>query len=801
MRVWILRIGISSGVLLLLAALGLWLGLRSSLPMLEGELALAGLDAEVRLERDALGTLTVHAATAADAARALGFAHAQERFFEMDLARRSAAGELAELLGPAALARDRANRVHRFRARMPDYLNALDEEQRALLKAYGEGVNAGLAQLGARPPAYLLLRTPPRAWREEDSLLVGLSMFFELQDAQNRRELGFLQLARHLPLELQQALMAPGTEWDAPLQGPAWAALDRERLIAALPATLPATAHLDLRPSVDDPDLPGSNNFAVDGRLTADGRALLADDMHLGLRAPGTWFRARLIYRDPLAPGGQVDASGASLPGVPGLLVGSTGHIAWGFTNSYGDWLDWVAVDFIDPEKTRYRTPAGDAEVVVLQESIKIKGAADDILEIRQTRWGPLLAATPDGQGLALRWTAHRPGSVDLGLLQLLQAPDIEAAIAIAQRSGTPVQNVLFADRQGRIAWTLMGRLPERLGKCDPKLALQPSRGCDWSPRWLEAERVPRLVDPADGRLWTANSRVVDADGLRVVGDGGYDFGARQRQIRDVLQNRSEFAEKDLLALQLDDRALFLQPWWRRLREVLAAADSQPLLLELERVTRQAPERASVESVSYRAARGYRALLLEQVMNALLAPVKQAEGDAYIAPRASQFEPVLLALLETQPSALLPEGVASFAALQQSAAQSLAEEWRAQGEDFSLRSWGERNSSRICQPLASALPRIFETWLCMPSAPLPGDSNMPRVQGPSFGASQRMVVSPGREVDGIFHMPGGQSGHPLSPFWGAGHAAWESGEISPFLPGAAQHRLRLIPAALRAPGT
>jgi penicillin amidase len=109
------------------------------------------------------------------------------------------------------------------------------------------------------------------------------------------------------------------------------------------------------------------------------------------------------------------------------------------------------------------------------------------------------------------------------------------------------------------------------------------------------------------------------------------------------------------------------------------------------------------------------------------------------------------------------------------------------------RTWGSRNTAAICHPLAGALPEFAKSWLCMPADPLPGDGNMPRVQGPAFGASQRMVVSPGHEAEGIIHMPGGQSGHPLSPFWGAGHDAWVQGTPTPFLPGAAEHRLELQP--------
>ncbi len=790
-------------LLVIAAAAGTYTLLHRSLPQLEGESQIKGLQAEVQVERDALGVVTLRAQNRGDALRALGFIHAQERYFEMDLARRSAAGELAGLVGAAALPRDRANRAHRLRSRMQAELERAPLEQRQQLQAYVEGVHAGLAALRSRPWAYWLLRAQPEPWREEDSLLAGLAMFFDLQDSQNRRELGLLQLRAHRPDALVDWLSAPGSAFDAPLFGEALAAIEPAALAAALQARSREDEKPGARSDVEtgetlaapttdpEPLSSGSNNFAVAGGLTADGRALVADDMHLGLRAPGVWFRVRLIYPDPLAPDGQVDATGVSLPGVPALIVGSSGHVAWGFTNSYGDWHDWVEVQFTDDARGSYRTPEGSEPVQVHQELLHVRGGAPETLEVRDTRWGPLLAEGPDGSGLALRWTAHRPGAIDLGMAELLRAADIEQALDIAQRSGTPTQNFVAGDRHGRIGWTLMGRIPQRIGTCDPLRPLRPLQGCDWAEDWLPAGRAPRLLDPPSQRLWTANSRVVGLEGLPLVGDGGYDLGARQAQIRELLLSREHFSEADLLAIQLDDRALFLQPWWQRLRLEVSAAEGAPELAALEAATRSLPERASTESVSYRAARGFRGLLIEAFSRHLFAPAREALGEEFVEPRLPQIEPVLQAYLNL-PADSVPEGWPAPAELQREAALALARDWRSQGEDFSERSWGERNTSAICHPLASALGPA-RSLLCMPAQPLPGDNHMPRVQGAAFGASQRMVVAPGHEAEGVFHMPAGQSGHPLSPFWDAGHEAWVRGDSSPFLPGPSQHLLTLLP--------
>jgi penicillin amidase len=812
MRRWLVRGLLGLVLLLVLASIAVWMLMRGSLPQLEGSAALPSLAASVEIERDALGTVTLNAGSRLDAVRALGFVHAQERYFEMDLMRKLAAGELAELFGARALPRDRDNRRHRLRARMPEHLAALPDEQRAELVAYTDGVNAGLAALKVRPWSYLLLGAEPAPWREEDSLLVGLAMFFDLQDEFNQRELGLMQLREHLPNALVDLLAAPGTELDAPLFGEPWPALTPTALRAALSDVQAAPAAEPIEPvnasgdpsanSTVDPPAVGSNNFAVSGALTADGRALVADDMHLGLRAPGIWFRLRLRYPDPQAPAGVVDASGASLPGAPVLIIGSTGHVAWGFTNSYGDWLDWVAVDFEDAARTRYRTPEGSEPVQVIEETLKVHGGASETLTVRETRWGPLLEKTSAGQELALMWTAHRPGAIDLGISRLLRAGDLDQAIEIAHSSGMPTQNLVVGDRHGRIGWTLMGRIPKRIGDCDPMTYVRPLQGCDWDHAWLPAGAVPQLLDPASGRLWTANSRIVDAAGLAIVGDGGYDLGARQRQIRDALLGRERFDEATLLSLQLDDRALLMDRWWSRLRTVLEAHPSDPALSALEQATRVRPERASIDSVSYRAARGFRVQLIDSLQARLLAPVIAARGKDWAPPRPLQMEALAVAMLDT-PEVMLADGSPlDSAELQRAAAQVLARELIALGSDLSQRSWGERNTSTICHPLGAGLPWPLRQWLCMPAQPLPGDSHLPRVQGPGMGASQRMVVAPGHEAEGMFHMPGGQSGHPLSPFWGAGHEAWAEGENTPFLPGPMRFRLELrapdtaVPAAL-----
>lgn len=777
-------------LLLSLLALGGWWLLRGSVPALDGQQVAIGLGAPVTVQRDALGVVTIDAASEADAMRALGWVHAQERFFEMDLMRRSAAGELAELVGPAALDMDRQHRVHRLRARADAMLAGFAGGHRDMLRAYVDGVNAGLAALRVRPWPYLLLRTQPRAWVLADSPLVGDAMYFDLQEAAFTRRRALLALRAATPPALYALLARDGTAWDAPLQGaprgaaklPDAATLDLRRL--------PQPAHARALAVQDTParDI-GSNNFAVSGALTADGRAILADDMHLGLRVPNIWFRARLRYPSADAPGGRVDVSGVSLPGLPGVIVGSNGHVAWGFTNSYVDTFDWRVV-----HPCGHPGESGCTPVHTTRESIRVARAAPVALNVEETDWGPILGRTRDGNALALRWAAHLPGALDLGIDGFAKAGDLRALLAAADRAAVPTQNLLAVDSGGHIAWRWLGPLPVRAPGCvaQPMATpvVSPASSClPWS---IATDRSPALVDPPSGRLWTANARVVDGALLAQAGDGGYALGARARQIRDDLFARSRFAEPDLLAVQLDDRAVFLQRWWRLLQDEATSART-PALQALAGASARWDGRASVDSTSYRIARAWRLAVHARLLDGLTAPAQAALGDDFTMPDLPQFEGVAWPLVTQRPANMLPRRFASWDALFEDAARQVRDDL-AEGGPLASRTWGERNTAHICHPLARAVPALLKPWLCMPADALAGDSNMPRVTAPDFGASERLVVSPGHEADAILHMPGGQSGHPLSPYWGAGHADWVKGRATPLLPGAAQHTLRLLPA-------
>jgi penicillin amidase len=787
-------------ILISLAALATWLLMRGSLPRLDGESSVPGLSAPVSIQRDDRGVVTIDADSESDAMRALGYLHAQERYFEMDLMRRTSAGELAELFGAVAVDTDKRHRVHRMRARVTRHLDTIVGDKRSMMQAYVDGVNAGLADLRVRPWPYLVLRRQPEPWTLEDSALTGYAMYFDLQDSTNARELALLRMRPHVPPALFALLTHDGSQWDAPIQGAvrgdAVVPTPDQVDLRALPS--PATA---MASAMRDAPVKGSNNFAVSGALTADGRAIVADDMHLGLRAPNIWFRARLRYDDPQAPGGRVDANGFTLPGLPAIVVGSNGHVAWAFTNSYGDWLDWQQIPACDDDTDPSATSACPG-IRRTTERIDVAGGETVDFVVEETDWGPVLHRNPDGSRMALRWVAHLPGSLTLGLADLLSARTVDEALRVADHTAIPAQNMLVGDRDGGIAWRLLGPVPRRADAClatpaglakDTGAAIPNLfNGASTCPPWpLETSAGVSVDGTGVDRLWTANSRVVDGELLGRIGDGGYTLGARAKQIRDGLMGKTHFDERDLLAIQLDDRAILLERWWRLLREQPTQADT-PALHALADAAAEWQGRAGIDSVGFRLVRAWRLAVHDRIAAGLAAPARAALEDGFEPPSIPQLEGVAWPLVTRQPAHLLPPRFDSWQALFEDAAVEVRDELSAQGP-LAQRNWGERNTANICHPLSRALPAFARSLLCMPAEPLPGDANMPRVQGPDFGASERMVVSPGHEADGIIHMPGGQSGHPMSPFWGAGHDDWVHGRPTPFLPGEAVHEMQLSP--------
>jgi penicillin G amidase len=785
--------------------------LRGSLPQLDGEVALTGLSERVSVSRDGLGIPSVRGRSRADVARATGFLHAQDRFFQMDLSRRRAAGELSALVGPRALIIDRQLRAHRFRAAARNGLARLPAHDRQVLDAYVDGVNAGLQALGARPFEYVVLRQTPAPWRAEDSLLVLLSMFVELQDLRGSYESSVGTMYEVLPQEVAAFVNSPGTEWDTPVVGEAFPVptipsetaynlrqrrrgkppIDLDERRRQLQLATAAQALQDPAAAVAaELSAVGSNNWAVAGRHTANGGALLANDMHLAVRVPNVWYRMSLEWSDGQAA--PMRMSGLTLPGMPSMVVGSNTHVAWGFTNTYGDWSDLVLLELDESNRNRYRTRSGWRDFEHHEEVIAIAGAAPHRETFLWTIWGPVIDIDYRGRPRAYRWVAHSFGDqLSRGILPFEGARTVDEVIADANGLATPGQNIVIADSGGRIGWTIYGSIPRRIGGA----GRQPTYWADgligWE-GWLGPAEYPRIVDPPGGRIWTANARVVDGGMLAALGDGSYDVGARARIIRDALNAREQVTPRDMLAVQLNTQATFLARWRALLLAALtpAAIEGRPGRAELREVlSNDWTGEASPESAAYGLTRAIRDTLSDRVIGFLLAECYEVD-PRFDHRQVRRREGVIWKLLTERPMHLLDPQHESWDALILAAVDEVVTSVGAGAlADYA---WTERTVDVYRHPLSAAIP-YSSRWLDMPVRRVGGDLFTPRMQWRSDAASERFVISPGREAEGIMHMPIGQSGHPLSPFYANSHEAWLDGAPTPFLPGREQHRLTFTP--------
>ncbi len=767
-------------VLLVLLAGTAYSLLYLSLPAYQGEQH-SSIANSARLDRDALGYLSVHAANRNDAAFALGFAHAQERFFQMDLLRRNAAGELSALFGERALEADKTLRQHRFRSRAQHALTLFSAPERQLLSNYSRGVNEGLAALNIKPFEYLLLRHSPEAWQDEDALLVIYSMYLDLQGKLGRDDYAMTVMKQALPDNWYRFLQQDSAIWQA--------ALDHSTIQpipmpdSPYPSVLGDTSLACNSCQLHDAADIGSNNFAVAGSLTNHGSAILADDMHLSIRVPGTWYKAQLNWRED----GKIrTVTGLTLPGAPAVVVGSNGNIAWGFTNSTADWHDLVALQLSDDGK-RYLTPDGWQPLQYYYETIKVAGKADQPIELAETRWGPLVRFG-DSPPYALRWVGYDEVAVNFQLLKLELANTVQHALDIVPLAGIPSQNLLVADSQGDIGWSLTSPLPKR-HLSDLDTAQDWSSGAQGWLGYHDAAQQPQLRSATF--LWTANARMIGGEAYQLIGNGGYDLGARGWQIKQGLEQLQQADEQALHAIQLDNRALMLQRWQQLLLQML---DNDTVTQHQLQAYRQhlinSSNKAASTDVGYSLVRAFRLKALELQFSPLSALLEQHGARSQDLKYA--METPFWAMLQQRRTDTLPSRYSSWDELLLQALLQSKQQLEQDNGSLSASNWGTVNRARIQHPLASAVP-LVGGWLNMPPTPLNGDSHMPRVQRPGFGQSQRMVVAPGQEHLGILTIPAGQSGHPLSPFYRADHHYWLNEVALPFLPGEKKYQLLLTP--------
>ncbi|HEX5656684.1 MAG TPA: penicillin acylase family protein, partial [Polyangiales bacterium] len=705
--------------LLILAAVAVVAGLlawRALTPREGGEARIAGLQAPVSVHADALGVVAVHARTRDDALAGLGFVTARDRLFQLDLLRRSSAGTLAEVLGADVLELDRKQRHYGMRQVADAIVARLPADQRDALRAYAAGINAFLDSRSTLPLEFQLLAYRPARWQERDSVLVVLGMFQVLSDSETLERSRTI-VARHAPRAVHDLLYAGSDPYTDAL-------LSEVSARVRVPALRGATARVLSARAGEAPV--GSNGWAIAGSRTHDGRALVANDMHLELGVPNVWYRAELHY-----PGHSV--RGLTLPGLPLIVTGSNGQIAWGLTNVEADVLDLVE---LDGDATRYRSAEGWRAFTTRIEKIVVRGGDAVELAVRETEWGPVLPAKLLGREVALRWTALDPSALDLSLLELADAPDVQAAVRIFNRAGMPPLNALIADARGQIAWTVTGRFPRR--------DFAGTESERWSAdRWqgyLAADELPRVIDPESGVLVSANQRMPGA-----VLSHHYGHGYRAYRIREQLAAKTR--EVDSLAAQLDTRSEPLELFRARALEVIPAGTRAD-----ERAALEAWDgRAELSSRGFPLVRALRRQLVDDFFADWLGEARHAE-PGFELDFADVDTPLARALEERSPEqdALVLRALDTVASALRQAhpGRTLAE----------LR-WGEVSSVQLHHPLGS-LPGLG--WLDMPARELAGCGLCVRMSSGSMGASERMVVAPGHEGDGILHMPAGQSGSPFS---------------------------------------
>lgn len=535
----VLLVGIAVVVLLLAVSVGtaLWW----TLPPRHATAAIPGLSAPVSITFDQYGIPRIRAANLKDAVAALGYVHARDRMFQMDLMRRVASGRLAAIVGPAALPLDREMRTLGLRRAAERDYAALPPATRAILQAYARGVNAWISAHGRISAPEFLFFGAPRPWTPVDSLLWAKTMGLSLS-MNWRQELARFQLSRTLPRSLIEELWPPQRE-----EGQPGAERQSDIRVASLSASAIARALPAFPAPFTQPET-ASNEWAVDGKRSATGEPLLAGDPHLGFGFPSIWYLARI--ETP-----HHTLVGATAPGVPGVILGHNRHIAWTFTTTGADVQDI----FIETPvgKSEYATPKGPRPFTIRTEHIKVRGGHPQTIVIRATRHGPVISDlfAPRGPILAVSMANLQPGDTAMeGLLALNEATSVAAAERAAALITSPVQNLLVAGKTN-IGLFMTGQIPIR-AKGDGSMPVPGASGAyDWI-GWASGTQLPHIIDPPSGQLVNANNRVAPPNFPIFLGRHWFSDW-RARRIRRLLDRQPELTVAEFVHMQGDATSLF----------------------------------------------------------------------------------------------------------------------------------------------------------------------------------------------------------------------------------------------------
>ncbi len=760
-------------LLLLGAAGGIWY-IRTAEPGYDRDAVLVGLEAPVEVWRDSLGVPHIWARNEADLYRAVGYVHAADRLWQMELFRRVADGRMAEILGPELIETDRFLHtlgMGRLAARNE---TLLDSEARALLQAYAEGVNAWIGeQRGSLPPEFMALRFRPEPWTVRHSLAIGSIIAWDLADWNIGLDLQ--RAVDRVGPELAEDLYPPYPEYGATILGVDAQWLGRRGQSPAasrprpepsagrypIPRVPPAAAYLLESVAIAR----ASNSWVIGGERTRSGKPILANDPHLALRAPSLWYLAVLR-------GGGIHVAGVTIPGVPAVILGRTERVAWGFTNLQLDDVDFF-IEQVDPaDSTRYLTPEGWQRFEVRAETIQVRGGEPVIHTVRSTRHGPVISDVEGRSGdrvLAMRWTAHEPSTEFRALLGMNRARSAAEFVEALRHFRNPHQNVVFADVEGTYGYRMVGRVPVRRSG-DGLLPVPGWTGeHDWV-RYLEWEEMPHVTNPAEGFIVTANNRVIGNEyPFHLTHNWADPF--RALRIRELLEAGSDFTAADVAAQQLDVRDAFAVrylPHALRAAERVGDATAAEALRDWNAEARPDSHAAALFYTWYEALRrrvgedeyrGERMYFPRIAMNRIL----DAGGGRWV----NDIRTQRVETLDELSAAALREAVRTVGA----------------------RTWGELHETRINHALGSnsALNRALGVNigpLARGGSPFTvdvagyGGTRPPFVN--THGASQRQVVDlADPEGSGGFIIPTGQSGLPFSSHYRDQTPLWREGRLWP----------------------
>jgi penicillin G amidase len=525
--------------------------LRTSLPQDRGSIKLPTLSAKVDVLRDAHGVPHIFAQSEQDALFALGFVHAQDRLWQMEVNRRIGSGRLAEIFGKELLETDTFLRTIGLRKAAESAYVRFDETTKTQLQRYADGVNAYLNQRkGALPPEFVLLGVTPGEWTPVDSLVWNKVMALDM-GYMWKREMTRLNLLKHLSQAQINELIPPypGDRY------PDIAAL--AELYKDLPAKLTQQAMLQ-----PPKGAPGSNNWVVGGRRSVTGRPLLANDPHITMASPGVWYLAHIN----VAGRNRV---GVTFPGMPLVVLGRTDRVAWGFTNTEPDVHDLVLERVKNRYWGEYETPTGSDRFNVRQEKIAIRGEKPVTITIRESRNGPIISdafpklkeALLPKYVLALKWVALRPSDNTMRAgLRLPKAESVASTIEILRDFEAPQNNVVMADVDGSIGYIAAGTVPQRAAD-HPTAGMWPTPGWQEQSEWQDNvayEDLPRIIDPAQGWIGTANHKI-EAPAGKTPLTQDWEDPYRYQRLAQLITARPKHDIESFEAMQADELDLAMR--------------------------------------------------------------------------------------------------------------------------------------------------------------------------------------------------------------------------------------------------